>query len=340
MNRRTLGFFAVMAMLLSSVGARSAAAQTDRITCESSSGDYNYCRVDTDNNVKLEKKLSFSDCTYNYSWGYDRHGIWVDRGCRAEFSYGKRGSSGAAIAAGAIIGGAILAGVLASRGGDKNDIHSSDDAYNYGYSQGRDDALGGMSNDPGRHDNNIDRDYRTAYRNGYSSGFSSGSSSSNYSSYGSGNNTDERNAYTRGYNAGSRDAQASRSADFTRYRSEFNRNTRQNFRNGYQAGYDRFNNSNIGPGYGSATRVPNWLIGTWQTDQVTQKINLTFSTSGQITIVTIPNRGRRTTSHGYFRNGTMVIPNFASYDIRRQGGQMVAVNVRDRNDSTQYRRIR
>ncbi len=26
-----------------------------------------------------------ADCRQGYSWGYDQRGIWVDRGCRADF---------------------------------------------------------------------------------------------------------------------------------------------------------------------------------------------------------------------------------------------------------------
>jgi hypothetical protein len=30
-------------------------------------------------------KLSDARCTEGYSWGFDRRGVWVDHGCRAEF---------------------------------------------------------------------------------------------------------------------------------------------------------------------------------------------------------------------------------------------------------------
>jgi hypothetical protein len=29
---------------------------------------------------------SGSRCEQGYSWGYDRRGIWVDHGCRADFA--------------------------------------------------------------------------------------------------------------------------------------------------------------------------------------------------------------------------------------------------------------
>lgn len=96
------------------MGARNAAAQSKTLVCESFGGNYNYCRADTDNNVVMEKRLSMSSCEYDRDWGYDKRGIWVDHGCRAEFRYGGS-NKGAAIAGGAILGGLILAGVLASK---------------------------------------------------------------------------------------------------------------------------------------------------------------------------------------------------------------------------------
>ena len=35
--------------------------------------------------VQLLKQRSDSACRQGYSWGYDRRGIWVDHGCRADF---------------------------------------------------------------------------------------------------------------------------------------------------------------------------------------------------------------------------------------------------------------
>jgi len=34
----------------------------------------------------MVKQNSDSPCQQGYSWGYDREGIWVDRGCRADFA--------------------------------------------------------------------------------------------------------------------------------------------------------------------------------------------------------------------------------------------------------------
>jgi hypothetical protein len=57
-----------------------------RITCQSHDGRYNFCRIDGYvRQVQIHRQLSQSQCQYNYSWGYRSDGVWVDRGCRAEF---------------------------------------------------------------------------------------------------------------------------------------------------------------------------------------------------------------------------------------------------------------
>jgi hypothetical protein len=56
------------------------------ITCSSDNGARTYCNADTSRGVELVKQRSDARCTQGYSWGYDRRGIWVDRGCRADFA--------------------------------------------------------------------------------------------------------------------------------------------------------------------------------------------------------------------------------------------------------------
>jgi hypothetical protein len=111
--KKSVASFLATMLFLGSFGVGSVFAQSKSLTCESFGGEYNYCKANTDNKVKLDKRLSLSSCTYGRDWGYDRRGIWVDHGCRAEFNYGD--GKGAAIAGGAILGGLILAGVLASK---------------------------------------------------------------------------------------------------------------------------------------------------------------------------------------------------------------------------------
>lgn len=57
-----------------------------RITCSSNNGSRQYCDADTRNGVVLVRQLSGSKCIQGRTWGFDRRGIWVDGGCRAEFA--------------------------------------------------------------------------------------------------------------------------------------------------------------------------------------------------------------------------------------------------------------
>jgi hypothetical protein len=57
-----------------------------RIMCESINERYQQCLVRGVRDVQLARVLSRSRCDYGHSWGFDRNGIWVDRGCRAEFT--------------------------------------------------------------------------------------------------------------------------------------------------------------------------------------------------------------------------------------------------------------
>ena len=56
-----------------------------RVKCESQGHKERYCRVNTRRGVELYRQLSEARCRYGSSWGYDRNGIWVDKGCRGEF---------------------------------------------------------------------------------------------------------------------------------------------------------------------------------------------------------------------------------------------------------------
>ena len=94
----------------------------DRVTCMSSGGRYNFCPIRTDNQVRLERQISRTRCEQYSNWGYDRNGVWVDRGCSAEFSVGHyRGGSrhddhkDAAIAAGAVASIALIAAMAAKQ---------------------------------------------------------------------------------------------------------------------------------------------------------------------------------------------------------------------------------
>lgn len=60
-----------------------------RLTCESDRNRRRFCEADTSRGVRLLRELSAGACQMDSTWGYDRRGIWVDRGCRAEFEVGR-----------------------------------------------------------------------------------------------------------------------------------------------------------------------------------------------------------------------------------------------------------
>jgi len=63
------------------------------VTCSSDDGKRNYCNIDTRYGIQLTRQISGSPCVQNSTWGYDNRGLWVDQGCRAEFSVGGYGGN-------------------------------------------------------------------------------------------------------------------------------------------------------------------------------------------------------------------------------------------------------
>jgi hypothetical protein len=56
------------------------------IRCESRDGRYNFCRTPGyAARVQIRRVMSDANCRLNVSWGTRGDGVWVDRGCRAEF---------------------------------------------------------------------------------------------------------------------------------------------------------------------------------------------------------------------------------------------------------------
>jgi hypothetical protein len=57
-----------------------------RVQCDSNDMRRHYCSADTRGGVQLVRQRSDASCIEGRTWGYSRSGIWVDRGCRAEFA--------------------------------------------------------------------------------------------------------------------------------------------------------------------------------------------------------------------------------------------------------------
>jgi hypothetical protein len=58
------------------------------VTCESVDAARNVCGAETHFGVALVRQISESECVLDQTWGFDRDGIWVSGGCRAQFALG------------------------------------------------------------------------------------------------------------------------------------------------------------------------------------------------------------------------------------------------------------
>ena len=85
MPTRVLSLLAVLGL----AGAPALAS----VKVESKNMQRTYKRTSTRGGVRLVKQLSREACVEGVSWGFDREGIWVDQGCRAEFETGEKTSA-------------------------------------------------------------------------------------------------------------------------------------------------------------------------------------------------------------------------------------------------------
>ncbi|HQE08630.1 DUF3011 domain-containing protein [Thermomonas sp.] len=66
-------------------GYRGNDYRSGRVRCESDDGRYRECPIG-DGRATLDRQLSRSACIEGRSWGQNRGRVWVDDGCRADFS--------------------------------------------------------------------------------------------------------------------------------------------------------------------------------------------------------------------------------------------------------------
>lgn len=66
--------------------------QAIRLRCSSRDFRYQMCQVDTGrgSGVVLERQHSNTRCVEGQNWGWNRAGVWVDRGCDATFLVNRR----------------------------------------------------------------------------------------------------------------------------------------------------------------------------------------------------------------------------------------------------------
>lgn len=130
--RTTASTQALVGLLSISMVSASSVLAEETIRCTSHKYRYKYCQAETDNRVSLEHQMSSSECRQGSTWGFDRHGVWVDQGCDATFQVGKRhkdkdhdSSAGTAVAIGAaVVGIAALAALSSSQGSTQQDVSS------------------------------------------------------------------------------------------------------------------------------------------------------------------------------------------------------------------------
>lgn len=83
---RTLAMATGLLALASLQASAAAPRPGDRVRCDSIDGRWNQCPLAFDGDVRLVRQLSRNACIRNQSWGRDAQGVWVSRGCRAEFA--------------------------------------------------------------------------------------------------------------------------------------------------------------------------------------------------------------------------------------------------------------
>ncbi len=60
------------------------------LVCASQDGRRSWCPLPRGGEVQLRRQLSRASCVRGQSWDASRDGLWVDRGCRAEFEVWRR----------------------------------------------------------------------------------------------------------------------------------------------------------------------------------------------------------------------------------------------------------
>jgi len=85
---------AVLAFPAFSSSGSALAAMPDshyyKLYCASNDFYRHFCRIDTYGGVEIVRQKSEAPCIYGRTWGFGDRGIWVDRGCRADFAVGPR----------------------------------------------------------------------------------------------------------------------------------------------------------------------------------------------------------------------------------------------------------
>lgn len=83
---RFTSYFRFLGVTLAFLILPALAAAQDSVKCESNDGNRQYCGNYSNDQVRFDRQISESSCAEGRTWGVDRDGLWVDRGCRAIFT--------------------------------------------------------------------------------------------------------------------------------------------------------------------------------------------------------------------------------------------------------------
>ena len=115
---------------------------SDTIRCESYNMGYRFCRTSTDNRVELTRQISNTSCVQDRNWGYSSSGVWVNRGCGADFRFGRGMRGSDKTAAAAVVGLIGLAAIAAAANNQNKQSQDDVSAWAVGTFSGYDDREG------------------------------------------------------------------------------------------------------------------------------------------------------------------------------------------------------
>ena len=141
MHPRPLARAVAPLICLALVAGPLPAQASQTIRCESYNMGYRFCRADTDNRVEIARQISNTNCVLDRNWGYARNGVWVNRGCGADFRVGRGGSSSDKTAA-AVVGLIGLAAIAAAASNQNKQSQEDVSAWAVGTFTGYDDREG------------------------------------------------------------------------------------------------------------------------------------------------------------------------------------------------------
>lgn len=79
-------FLRVFGLAFTSVVMPAFTSAQQTIACEANNDNRKYCGSYDPDQIRLDRQISGSPCVQGQTWGVDRHGLWVEGGCRAIFT--------------------------------------------------------------------------------------------------------------------------------------------------------------------------------------------------------------------------------------------------------------